>query len=68
MCIVYIYTLQYLKENFTVIRCIIFYLRTDIGKRTITFFATKRGEGSVFDLKLLDDRSRGLSDDHVEIR
>ena len=39
MCSVYIYTSQYLKENFTV-RCIIFSLRTDIGKQTITFFAT----------------------------
>ena len=33
MCSVYIYTSQYLKENFTV-RCIIFSLRTDIGKQT----------------------------------
>ena len=39
MCSLYIYTSQYLKENFTV-RCIIFSLRTDIGKQTITFFAT----------------------------
>ena len=39
MCGLYIYTSQYLKENFTV-RCIIFSLRTDIGKQTITFFAT----------------------------
>ena len=36
MCSLYIYTSQYLKENFTV-RCIIFSLRTDIGKQTITF-------------------------------
>ena len=40
MCSLYIYTSQYLKENFTV-RCIIFSLRTDIGKQTITFFATR---------------------------
>ena len=39
MCGFYIYTSQYLKENFTV-RCIIFSLRTGIGKQTITFFAT----------------------------
>ena len=39
MCGFYIYTSQYLKDNFTV-RCIIFSLRTDIGKQTITFFAT----------------------------
>ena len=39
MCSLYIYTSQYLKENFTV-TCIIFSLRTDIGKQTITFFAT----------------------------
>ena len=39
MCSLYIYASQYLKENFTV-RCIIFSLRTDIGKQTITFFAT----------------------------
>ena len=36
MCSLYIYTFQYLKENFTV-RCIIFSLRTDIGKQTIAF-------------------------------
>ena len=36
MCSLYNYTAQYLKENFTV-RCIIFSLRTDIGKQTITF-------------------------------
>ena len=36
MCSLYVYTSQYLKENFTV-RCIIFSLRTDIGKQTITF-------------------------------
>ena len=39
MCSLYIYTSQYLTENFTV-RCIIFSLRTDIEKQTITFFAT----------------------------
>ena len=39
MCSLCIYTSQYLKENFTV-RSIIFSLRTDIGKQTITFFAT----------------------------
>ena len=39
MCSLYIYTSQYLKENFTV-RCIIFSLKTDIGKQTITFFPT----------------------------
>ena len=38
-CSLYIYTSQYLKEHFTV-RCIIFSLRTDIGKQTISFFAT----------------------------
>ena len=36
MCSLYIYTSKYLKENFTV-RCIIFSLRIDIGKRTIIF-------------------------------
>ena len=35
----YVYTSQYQKENFTV-RCIIFSLRTDIGKHTMTFYAT----------------------------
>ena len=35
----YIYTSQYQKENFTV-RCIIFSLRTDIEKHTVTFYAT----------------------------
>ena len=39
MCSLHIYTLRYLKENFTV-RGIIFSLRTDIGKQTITFYAT----------------------------
>ena len=39
MCSLYIYTSQHLKENLTV-RCITFSLRTDIGKQTITFFAT----------------------------
>ena len=45
MCSLYIYTSQYLKENFTV-RCIIFSLRTDIGKQTITFFATNNNSQS----------------------
>ena len=45
MCSLYIYTSQYPKENFTV-RCIIFSLRTDIGKQTITFFATKSNNQS----------------------
>ena len=35
----YVYTSQYQKENFTV-RCIIFSLRTDIEKHTMTFYAT----------------------------
>ena len=39
MCCLYLYTSQHLKENFTV-KCIIFSLRTGIGKQTITFFAT----------------------------
>ena len=39
MCSLYIYTSQCLKENCTV-RCIIFSLRTDVGKQTITFVAT----------------------------
>ena len=45
MSSLYIYTSQYLKENFTV-RCIIFSLRTDIGKQTITFFATNNNSQS----------------------
>ena len=39
MSSLYIYTSQYLKENFTV-RCMIFSLGIDIGKQTITFYAT----------------------------
>ena len=38
MCSLYMYTSQYLIESFTV-RCL-FSLRTDIGKQTITLFAT----------------------------
>ena len=37
MCSLYIYTSQYLKENFT-LRCITFSLKTDIGNQAITFF------------------------------
>ena len=46
MSSLYIYTSQYLKENFTV-RCIIFSLRTDIGKQTITFFATNNNKNLI---------------------
>ena len=45
MCSLYIYTSQCLKENFTV-RCIIFSLRTDVGKQTITFVATNNNTGA----------------------
>ena len=45
MCNLYIYTSQCLKENFTV-RCIIFSLRTDVGKQTITFVATNNNTGA----------------------
>ena len=39
MCSLYIYTSRCLKKNFSA-RCIIFSLRTDTRKQTITFFAT----------------------------
>ena len=47
MCSLYIHTSEYLKENFTV-RCIIFSVRTDIGKQTITFFVANNNN-PIFD-------------------
>ena len=43
----YIYPTQNLKKKITV-RCIIFSLRTDIGKQTITFFATSNNYNPIF--------------------